>query len=111
MGYGTGAIMGAPGQDQRDFEFASKYGLEILRVTAPLDGRTPPADRAFSEPGVAINSGLLNGMKTADAIRAVCEYAERKKYRSRERHLPYARLGDLAPALLGLSDAYRVLQG
>jgi len=78
MGYGTGAIMGAPGQDQRDFEFASKYGLEILRVTAPLDGRTPPADRAFSEPGVAINSGLLNGMKTADAIRAVCEYAERK---------------------------------
>jgi leucyl-tRNA synthetase len=71
MGYGTGAIMGAPAQDQRDFEFASKYVLEILRVTAPLDGRTPPADRAFSEPGVAINSGLLNGMKTADAIRAV----------------------------------------
>ena len=38
MGYGTGAIMGAPGEDQRDFEFASKYGLEIPLVTAPADG-------------------------------------------------------------------------
>src|SRR5262249_10031825 len=75
MGYGTGAIMGAPGQDQRDFEFASKYGLEIPRVTAPAEGSEPPADRAFMEPGIAINSGFLNGMPTADAIRAVCKYA------------------------------------
>ena len=42
MGYGTGAIMAAPGDDQRDFEFASKYGLEIPRVTAPADGSAPP---------------------------------------------------------------------
>src|SRR5438874_12593495 len=41
MGYGTGAIMGAPGQDQRDFEFATRYGLEIPRVTAPADGSEP----------------------------------------------------------------------
>ncbi|HXW83892.1 MAG TPA: leucine--tRNA ligase, partial [Candidatus Binataceae bacterium] len=79
MGYGTGAIMGAPGQDQRDFEFASKYGLEIPRVTAPLDGSTPPADAAFTDNGVAINSGFLNGMKTADAIRAVCDHVEKKR--------------------------------
>jgi leucyl-tRNA synthetase len=76
MGYGTGAIMAAPGEDQRDFEFATKYGLEIPVVTAPADGGTAPADRAFSERGIAVNSGFLNGMKTADAIRAVCEYAE-----------------------------------
>ena len=38
MGYGTGAIMAAPGEDQRDFEFAKKYGLEIPVVTAPADG-------------------------------------------------------------------------
>ncbi len=76
MGYGTGAIMAAPGQDQRDYEFASKYGLEIPRVTAPADGSAPPADRAFTDHGIAINSGFLNGMATAEAIRAVCKYAE-----------------------------------
>ncbi len=76
MGYGTGAIMAAPGEDQRDYEFARKYALEIPRVTAPEDGSEPPADAAFTEYGVAINSGFLNGMKTADALSAVCEYAE-----------------------------------
>jgi leucyl-tRNA synthetase len=65
MGYGTGAIMGAPGQDQRDFEFASKYGLEIPRVTTPADGSAPPADR--------------DRMATADAIHAVCKFAEEKE--------------------------------
>jgi leucyl-tRNA synthetase len=76
MGYGTGAIMAAPGEDQRDFEFAKKYGLEIPVVTGPADGSVAASDRAFSDHGVAINSGFLNGMKTADAIRAVCNYAE-----------------------------------
>jgi leucyl-tRNA synthetase len=79
MSYGTGAIMGAPGQDQRDFEFATKYGVEIPRVTAPSDGSAPPADRAFTEPGIAINSGFINGMPTAQAIAAICRYAEDKK--------------------------------
>jgi leucyl-tRNA synthetase len=76
MGYGTGAIMAAPGEDQRDFEFATRYGLEIPVVTAPADGSHAPTDRAFSEPGITVNSGFLNGMKTAEAIRAVCKYAE-----------------------------------
>ncbi len=76
MGYGTGAIMAAPGEDQRDFEFATKFGLEIPRVTAPADGSTPPADRAFSDHGIAINSGFLNGKTTAEALAAVAKYAE-----------------------------------
>jgi leucyl-tRNA synthetase len=76
MGYGTGAIMAAPGEDQRDFEFAKKYGLEIPIVTAPADGRPGPDDRAFLEDGIAVNSGFLNGMKTAEAIRAAYKYAE-----------------------------------
>jgi len=76
MGYGTGAIMAAPGEDQRDFEFAQKYGLEIPVVTAPADGSQGPADRAFTEYGVAVNSAFLDGMMTEDAIRAVCRYAE-----------------------------------
>ncbi len=74
-GYGTGAIMGAPGEDQRDFEFASKYGIEIPRVTAPCDASAPPADRAFTEHGVAINSGFIDGMTTEEAIAAICRYA------------------------------------
>jgi leucyl-tRNA synthetase len=76
MGYGTGAIMAAPGEDQRDYEFASKYGLEIPVVTAPADGSRASTGQAFTEHGVAVNSGFLNGMKTADAISAVCRYAE-----------------------------------
>jgi leucyl-tRNA synthetase len=76
MGYGTGAIMAAPGEDQRDFEFATKYRLDIPRVTAPADGSTPPADRAFSDHGIAINSGFLNGKTTVEALAAVAKYAE-----------------------------------
>jgi len=76
MGYGTGAIMAAPGEDQRDFEFATKYGLEIPRVTAPLDGSAPPADCAYTEPGVTINSGFVTGMPTREAIAAVSKYAQ-----------------------------------
>ncbi len=78
MGYGTGAIMAAPGEDQRDFDFATKYGLEIPRVTAPESGATPSADRAFTDHGVAINSGFLDGMKTAGAIAAICQFAEQR---------------------------------
>ncbi|HVA79829.1 MAG TPA: leucine--tRNA ligase, partial [Candidatus Binataceae bacterium] len=77
MGYGTGAIMAAPGEDQRDFEFAKKYALEIPCVTAPADRSAPSAERAFTEHGIAVNSGFLDGMTTAAAIRAVCEHAER----------------------------------
>jgi leucyl-tRNA synthetase len=76
MGYGTGAIMAAPGEDQRDFEFAMKYGLEIPRVTAPANGSSAQPDRAFTEHGIAVNSGFLDGMTTIDAIRAVCKYAQ-----------------------------------
>ncbi|MBF6567769.1 MAG: leucine--tRNA ligase [Candidatus Binataceae bacterium] len=76
MGYGTGAIMAAPGEDQRDFEFARKYALPIPRVTAPLDGSTPDGDRAFGEHGVTVNSAFLDGLKTADAVAAVCQWVE-----------------------------------
>ncbi len=79
MGYGTGAIMGAPGEDQRDFEFATKYGIEIPRVTAPLDGSAAPQDHAFSDYGVAINSDFLDGMTTAEAIKAICRWIEEKR--------------------------------
>jgi len=76
MGYGTGAIMAAPGEDQRDFEFAQKYGLQIPRVTAPADGSPPPADRAFTDYGITVNSGFLDRKTTVEARSAVCAYVE-----------------------------------
>lgn len=65
MGYGTGAIMGVPGGDQRDYDFAEKFNLAIIPVTVPIDGdESDVAGEAYAEPGRMINSGPLNGMIT-----------------------------------------------
>jgi len=69
--YGTGAIMSVPAHDERDFEFATKYGLEIRRVIAPTDptAEVPPLP-FISEEGLLINSGEFDGL--------TCAYAEKK---------------------------------
>lgn len=73
MDYGTGAIMAVPGHDQRDFEFATKYGLPITRVVAASadDADKPFAGEAEAGDGVLVNSGFINGMSVADAKAAV----------------------------------------
>jgi leucyl-tRNA synthetase len=73
MEYGTGAIMSVPGHDQRDFEFATKYDLPILRVVAPTpdDADKPFAGHAEPIEGVAVNSGWLDGLDTDSAKQAV----------------------------------------
>ncbi|MGB6975607.1 MAG: leucine--tRNA ligase [Terracidiphilus sp.] len=69
--YGTGAIMSVPGHDERDFEFATKYGLEIRRVIAPADAAAEePALPFTSEDGVLVNSGAYSGLS--------CRAAEKK---------------------------------
>ena len=78
MDYGTGAIMAVPGHDQRDFDFATKYGLPILRVVA---ASAAEADKPFgteAEPGdgVIVNSSFIDGMSVADAKAAVIARAE-----------------------------------
>ena len=78
MDYGTGAIMAVPGHDQRDFEFASKYGLPIKRVIAasvkeadkPFEGEAEAGD------GVCVNSGFITGMTVAEGKAAVIDRAE-----------------------------------
>jgi len=66
--YGTGAIMSVPGHDERDFEFAGKYGLEVRRVIAPADPQAEePALPFTSEDGVLVQSGEFTGMRCADA--------------------------------------------
>ena len=79
MDYGTGAIFGVPGHDQRDFEFATKYGLPIRRVVAvsPELASEPIGDAAENAPGIAVNSQFLDGLTTEQAQAEVIRRAER----------------------------------
>ncbi len=69
MDYGTGAVMGVPGHDQRDFEFATKYALPITRVVAKdaASANAPMGDEAEAGDGVIVNSDFLDGMSVEDA--------------------------------------------
>ena len=80
MDYGTGAIMAVPAHDQRDFEFAKAFDLEIIPVVDPED---PEVDlynlkEAFAAEGRMINSGKFDGMNNKEAIEKVIEYLEEK---------------------------------
>jgi len=74
-GYGTGAIMAVPGQDERDWEFAEKFGLEIIRTVEPPAGWQ---GKAYTEDGPAINSGFLNGLYVEEAKKKIIEWMEEK---------------------------------
>ncbi|MCL5775029.1 MAG: class I tRNA ligase family protein [Patescibacteria group bacterium] len=69
-GYGTGAIMAVPAHDQRDFEFAKKFGLPIAQV---VDTGKQETEKATAEYGAVINSGKFDGMKTEEAISKMAE--------------------------------------
>ena len=73
MGYGTGIVMGVPGHDQRDWEFAKKFGLPIIEVVAGGDV-TKEAFVAKDDSAVMVNSGFLNGMTVKEAIPAMKKY-------------------------------------
>ncbi len=76
--YGTGAIMAVPAHDVRDHEFATTFGLPILEVVKAADqaAHKPVAEEAFSDEGVAVNSGFLDGLKTADAKKKMTAWLE-----------------------------------
>ena len=78
MDYGTGAIFGVPAHDQRDFEFATKYGLPIRRVVAPsaAEADRPVDGEADSGDGILVNSRFLDGMSVTEAKAAVIARAE-----------------------------------
>jgi leucyl-tRNA synthetase len=75
MEYGTGAIMAVPGHDERDFEFATQFGLPIVRVVAGegQDAGTELAE-AYTGPGRLVNSGRFDGMEVEESKRAVTEW-------------------------------------
>ena len=74
MGYGTGIVMGVPGHDQRDWEFAKKFGLPIVEVVKGGDV-TREAFVAKDDSAIMVNSGFLNGMTVKEAIPAMKKYA------------------------------------
>ena len=73
MGYGTGIVMGVPGHDQRDWDFATKFGLPIIEVVA--GGDVTKEAYITKEDGIVVNSDFLNGMTVKEAIPAMKEYA------------------------------------
>jgi len=77
MGYGTGAVMSVPAHDQRDWEFARRYGLRIHPVVQPLDGSLPDIESgAFVEHGRLINSGRFDGLEFDEAFDAYAKFFE-----------------------------------
>jgi leucyl-tRNA synthetase len=81
--YGTGAIMAVPGHDERDHEFAIVFGLPIVQVVAPADGKKIDIiEQAFTEHGVGINSAneefSIDGLRTTEAMKVTIEWLEKK---------------------------------
>lgn len=73
--YGTGVVMAVPAHDQRDFEFAAKYNLPVQIVISPENGELKlPLTEAYTEPGVMVNSGAFNGLKSIDGKKAVSDH-------------------------------------
>ena len=82
MGYGTGAIMAVPGHDQRDFEFARKYGLPVRVVIQP-PGESPRGEEleaVYEGPGTTVASGEFDGLGSDEAIRRMTAHAEAKGF-------------------------------
>jgi leucyl-tRNA synthetase len=87
MGYGTGAIMAVPAHDERDHEFAVKYDLPIIEVVRPVGApinfpetveQPPQSFAAFTDEGIAFNSGFLDGLPTAEAKAIMIDWLERE---------------------------------
>ena len=76
MGYGTGAIMAVPAEDERDFAFAEAYGLPIVRTTEPEGGLPVDFEGAYSGDGVKVNSGFLDGLTVAEAKASAIAWLE-----------------------------------
>ncbi len=73
MGYGTGAIMAVPAHDERDFEFAKKFDLPILQVVQPTNDSNW---QGYTDPGIAVNSGFLDGLPTLEAKAKMIDWLE-----------------------------------
>lgn len=78
--YGTGAVMGVPAHDQRDYEFAQQNQLPIKTVVIPANPEVVKLDQAYREPGVLINSGEFDGLESPVAKTKIIEFAESQEW-------------------------------
>ncbi len=76
--YGTGAIMGVPAHDHRDFEFAKKYDIPIKQVIKPIEGEDPLPDAPFEEKGIMTNSGPYSGLLSEEGAEKIIKELEKK---------------------------------
>ena len=76
LGYGTGAVMGVPAHDERDFIFAKKYGLPIRVVIAPQDWAGEELEAAHIGDGTMANSGQFDGLPSEQGFEAICDHLE-----------------------------------
>jgi leucyl-tRNA synthetase len=84
MTYGTGAIMGVPAHDERDFDFARRYGLPIPVVIAPPDWDGQPLKAAYVGEGTMVNSGRFNGLSSREGWEAIADEMEQRGIGKRE---------------------------
>ena len=118
MDYGTGAIMSVPAHDERDFEFANKYGIDVRIVILPRREQEPPEacqpeapELPFvAEDSLLINSGPFSGLACEEAQKKMAEYAEAEWFWQSNRHLSLEGLGHLSPALLGHANPHSLLR-
>ena len=91
MGYGTGAVMSVPAHDERDYDFAKKYHLNIKQVITNVAGHADVSEAAYTDAGVLINSGEFDGLKSGKAKKTITHWLdahdkgeERIQYRLRD---------------------------
>ena len=81
--YGTGVVMGVPAHDQRDFDFAKKYGLPIRVVVAPEGWSGEELTEAYLDEGTQANSGQFDGLPSADGMERIADFIEAEKWGGR----------------------------
>lgn len=84
--FGTGAVVGVPAHDQRDFDFALEFGIEVVRVVIGSNGDTSPITRreqVYEDDGRVTNSDFLNGKETSEAVKVIIEHIEQKGWGKR----------------------------
>ncbi|MFH1485468.1 MAG: leucine--tRNA ligase, partial [Chloroflexota bacterium] len=84
LSYGTGAVMGVPAHDTRDFEFAKKVGIPILVVIAPAGWSGEELDEAYVEPGIMVNSGQFDRLSSEQGKEAISDYLESEGWGERK---------------------------